>query len=34
MTAADRRQLLGQISHLAQRCAYGRAELVDRLSGS
>ena len=28
MTAEDRRRLGGQISHLAQKGAYGRAELV------
>ena len=28
MTSDDRRRLAGQISHLAQKGAYGRAELV------
>jgi len=34
MTVADRSQLSGQISRLAPRCAYGRAELLDRVSSS
>ncbi len=29
MTAADRERLAGQISHLAQKGAFGRAELVE-----